>query len=82
MVFGFIIRCFFEFAKMLFNLIPTATYALGDFGQSFLTYVGYGVYFFGSSTFSLIIANVLFWINVEITWIIIEWFYRKIPGVD
>ena len=30
----------------------------------------------------VIISNVIFWYGAQMSWAIIEWVYKKIPGVD
>ena len=32
--------------------------------------------------FVLVISNVIFWIGIQFTWAVIEWLYKKIPGVN
>ena len=32
--------------------------------------------------FCFIVGNIVFWIALDIIWAIIEWVYKKIPGVD
>lgn len=32
--------------------------------------------------FQLIIGNVMFWLELQFVWAIVEWVYKKIPGVS
>lgn len=38
--------------------------------------------FFPFEVWSVLISNILFWILIHIGWAIIEWIYKKIPGVS
>lgn len=38
--------------------------------------------FFPKDVFETIIDNVVFWMGIQFAWAIIEWLYRKLPGVD
>jgi hypothetical protein len=48
----------------------------------FLYYLNLGFYLFPRWLFNLIIANALFWKGAQLTWAIVEWVYKKIPGVN
>lgn len=41
-----------------------------------------GIAFFGADIWYVIMANVGFWLTVQFGWSVIEWVYKKIPGVD
>lgn len=72
----------FLFINFLIGLIPNFQTFNSDVPQTFMDYVGYGLYFFGTTPFILVITCVLFWCGIELAWSIIEWIYRKIPGVS
>lgn len=38
--------------------------------------------FFPSDVWGVVVGSVVFWIGFQMTWAIIEWLYKKIPGVD
>lgn len=38
--------------------------------------------FFPGDVWYYTIGNIIFWLSVQFAWSIIEWVYRKIPGVD
>ncbi|MDR1617371.1 MAG: hypothetical protein LBR98_10325 [Syntrophomonadaceae bacterium] len=38
--------------------------------------------FFPASLFTALVGNVLFWLEVQLGWSVIEWIYKKIPGVS
>lgn len=37
---------------------------------------------FPSDLWKLIFINLAFWVTVHFTWAIVEWVYKKIPGVN
>lgn len=44
--------------------------------------IGYGLYFFPLDIWVFMIANFIGWQTIHMGWAIIEWIYKKIPGVD
>lgn len=38
--------------------------------------------FFPFDVWTIILANIGFWLFAQFAWAIIEWVYKKIPGVD
>jgi hypothetical protein len=76
----------FWLLDLLITLIPDLTdspYVSDGGGVSALfAIMGYGFYVFPASMFFIIIGNVLFWFYVQMKWAIIEWLYKKIPGVN
>lgn len=44
--------------------------------------VKYGAYFFPLDVLSTVVTGFSLWYTVLLTWAIIEWIYKKIPGVD
>jgi hypothetical protein len=71
----------FYFIEVIVKLVPNAVSINGGIGQSFYEYMGMGLYFFGSTPFTLVISCVLAWCQIQLSWIIIEWCYHKIPGI-
>ena len=47
-----------------------------------LNLMSYGVYIFGPTAFCFVVNTVVGWASVHLGWAIIEWIYKKIPGVD
>jgi len=48
----------------------------------FIDLLAIGFYIFPFSLFVIIMGNVLFWLTLQMGWAIIEWAYKKIPGVN
>lgn len=38
--------------------------------------------FFPGDVWAIAIGNIVFWILAQFTWAIIEWVYKKIPGIN
>ena len=57
------------------------TWSVGNF-DVLLDLFGYGVYFFGTTTLCMVVSNIAFWLTVDMVWAIVEWIYKKIPGVS
>jgi hypothetical protein len=45
-------------------------------------FINLGFFLFPSWLFNLIVGNVIFWKTVQMTWAIVEWIYKKFPGVN
>ena len=66
----------------IITLIPKFQQFTGTVDAAFYSYIGLGLYFFGTLPFVLVISSVLFWSGVDLSWGIIEWIYKKIPGIN
>lgn len=49
---------------------------------STLSLISKALIFFPADVWSVVIGNVLFWTSLHFVWAIIEWVYKKIPGVN
>ena len=63
-------------------LIPDGVLSLQNWLISFVSVVKTGLSIFPPGVFTIVIANISFWLVAHMTWAIIEWLYKKIPGVD
>lgn len=50
--------------------------------EAILNIIGYGCAFIGTDFFLAVIGNIVFWLTAQMSWSIIEWVYKKIPGVS
>lgn len=82
MLFEYILNPLFKFINFLVSLVPAATSGNTSFATSFLQFLGLGLHFFGVVPFVAVITNVLLWCGIDISWSIVEWCYKKVPGVD
>ena len=71
----------FAILKSLINFIPMGFDVPGWF-TSFIAMVQKLLFFFPQDVFIVILAYGIFKSGALITWAIIEWVYKKIPGVD
>ena len=65
----------------LISLIPSMPTVSSGF-NAILDIIGYGCAFIGTSFFLGVIGNITFWMTTQLGWSIIEWCYKKIPGVN
>ena len=63
------------------SLLPTID-SLPSWISDTITFVGYGLQVFPQDVWVLVLINVLFWIVALISWAIVEWVYKKVPGID
>lgn len=57
-------------------------HSIPDWFVSFLSVLKVGLYFFPADVLVVIIANVMSCNIALIGWSVLEWAYKKIPGVD
>ena len=50
--------------------------------SGFINLLALGFFIFPFSLFMTFIGNVLFWLSLQMGWAIIEWIYKKFPGVN
>lgn len=67
---------------MVTNSIPNTLFKLPDWLVHALSLIRTGLGIFPGDVWVVCIANGMFWLVVQFTWAIIEWIYKKIPGVD
>lgn len=70
----------FLIIRGLILLFPTA-FTIPDWGMAFLDLLLKALYVFPADVWIVFISNVLFWYGALFAWAIIEWTYKKIPGV-
>lgn len=75
---------FLNFIIGLFDLIPAANFSndIQSHISSFLTALGYFNSLIGLDIFVTCLSHALFFWAVDVIWGIIEWVYKKIPGVS
>jgi hypothetical protein len=50
--------------------------------SGFIDILAYGFFLFPFPLFMIFVGNKLFWLSAQMIWAIIEWVYRKFPGVN
>lgn len=68
--------------NLIVSLVPDIGYSTISVVEIFRNFIALGLYFFGTTPFVLVLGSVVFWSGVHFAWAIIEWVYKKIPGVD
>ena len=78
-----ILSLIFSFFGFIISLIPENILSNNVFDTSgFTSFISNAFVIFPSNLFLVIVANITFWLGVQMLWAIIEWVYKKIPGVN
>lgn len=64
------------------SALPNTLYALPDWALQAVKLLRTGLGLFPTDVWIVCIANGMFWLVLQFTWAIIEWLYKKIPGVS
>lgn len=82
MIIEAIFNCIFFMVDLVISLIPSYQVVALTGVATFYNYISIGLDFCGTFPFISIVGNVLGWCAIDISWAVIEWVYKKIPGVD
>jgi hypothetical protein len=82
MIIDFIFKIIFAPLKYLIAMLPNVSSPPTPGTETWLEIASYSAYFFPMDLLVFIIANWLFWYSAHMAWAIIEWVYKKIPGVS
>jgi len=86
MIIELLVTPIFELILFIISLIPDFTLnndSLFNFEIAlFISFLGYGFFLFPLQLFMIFTANVVLWKVFQLGWAIIEWAYRKVPGVN
>lgn len=75
-----IIAGFMAFIAFIISLLPSVdTNGVMSIGNELLRY---GLAFVPAECWATFIATVIVFEGIQFSWAIIEWIYKKIPGVD
>ncbi len=77
-----ILNLIFGLVYELASAIPSTIYNLPNWLVTALKLIKTGLGIFPKDVWIIVISNGLFWLSIQFTWAIIEWLYKKIPGVD
>lgn len=72
----------FKLIELIISLFPNINMIEGSGVNATFTLVSYGLMWFPLDLWIAILANIIFWLSVQGGWIVIEWVYKKVPGVD
>lgn len=81
MIVEFIISAVLDCINWLISLLPSFD-SLPNWLGDFLTLAGYALNFIPADVWIITLGNVALWKFGFIAWAIVEWVYKKIPGVD
>lgn len=81
MIFEALLSPIFLLIELLVPFMPTA-FELPDWGIACIQLLEKGLSLFPADVWWTCIGNVAFWMYVQLTWAIIEWIYKKIPGIS
>ncbi len=81
MILELILLPFWLLIDLIITLFPDFAGIAFDFLGS-LSFLKIGLYFLPSGFWLSFIGSVLFWLSANFAWAIIEWVYKKIPGVE
>lgn len=75
---------FLNFILRLFDYIPAASFSdsIQTHISNFLTALGYFNSLLGLDIFVTCLSHALFFWSLDVIWGVVEWVYKKIPGVD
>lgn len=81
MLIALIIAPFFELINLVVNLLPD-TPSVNITLSNVIIFVRKGLYFTDVGVFGLVLGTVITFTTLQLGWAVIEWIYKKIPGVD
>lgn len=77
-----ILNLLFGLVKAVIKLLPASIFTLPQWFTDFSSLVSIGLSFFPSDVFYVAIGNIAIWVLLHITWAVIEWIYKKFPGIN
>lgn len=80
MLIALIMQPLFTLIFFLITLLPELGFTPPSFSALF-SIIGYGTYILGANYFAFVIGNIVFWLTVQLGWAIVEWIYKKVPGI-
>ena len=72
----------FDVVSYLIGLLPEIDFELPGWADETLALLSKALMVFPADVWIAIIFSVGFWTSIHFSWAIIEWLYKKIPGVD
>lgn len=81
MIIELLLAPFFGFIRFLINLLPN-TPAINLTLANLIYFVKKGLYFTDKFVFFTCLTVVVTFTTIQLAWAILEWIYKKIPGVN
>lgn len=77
-----VLNIIFNLIYGIISIIPDTLFALPDWTIQAIKLLRVGLAIFPTDVWVVCIGNGLFWLVAQFQWAIIEWIYKKIPGVS
>lgn len=81
MIIELILIPFFSLVRGIVNLLPNDP-GVNLTLANLIVFVRKGLYFTDIFVFITCISSVVFWTSAQFIWAIVEWVYKKLPGVN
>lgn len=81
MLIELILSPFFGLIDLVITLLPNIP-SVNVTLSNLVIFVRKGLYFTDTGVFSLVLGTVITFSTLQLGWAVIEWIYKKIPGVD
>lgn len=81
MIIKLLLEPIFFLIKSIISFIPEGT-SIPSWMSYTVGILKYPMSIFPADVWIILITNVAFWYVAQLTWAIVEWVYKKIPGVD
>lgn len=72
----------FVFVEFVMNLIPSFDLTALDHVSASVMLLANGLVLFPVDLWVVLFTNIVFWLSTAVLWSVIEWVYKKIPGLD
>lgn len=82
MLISLILMPFWSFLSFLLGLLPDISYGLPNWFSSFASLMKIGLSVFPIDVWVVVTANLMFWTGIHLAWSVIEWLYKKVPGIS
>ena len=81
MIFEALLTPIFFIIESLISFFPTPL-TIPDWGIACIDLISKGLSLFPPDVWWTCIGNVAFWMYLQLGWAIIEWIYKKLPGIN
>ena len=77
-----LLAAFFVFVNYVVNLLPENNQVINYGIGGIMGILGFAFRYFPIGLFTFAMMNISFWLSIQFVWAVIEWIYKKIPGVN
>lgn len=68
--------------ESVINVLNVSDFVVPLWMADMYNLLGKALMFFPTEVYVVTLMNIGFWITVQFAWAIIEWIYKKIPGIN